>query len=452
MHTPHEERSPRTTDDLGDAKLNQASTASGARFGARAALLLMLPAAAGLAAWWFTRDHAPQATAASADAHAAMGHGAAPSSDSARHVSLTADEARRIGVTFAPVTRAVLRHEVRTVGQVTVDETRVQTMTTRIDGFVEELFVDYTGRSVHRGEPLLRLYSPMLVTAQEELLLAHKLSADVTGASKDVTTGAADLAASARRRLEYWDVPAADIAAIERSGQVQRAMTMRATASGVVLEKSVFAGQRIMAGDALFRVADLAEVWVEGDVYEQDLRTIRTGQAATAEFEAWPGETWRGRIAWLSPTLSPETRTARVRVAFANPGLRLKPGMYATLHIAAREGASVVSVPRGAVLITGERRLVFVKLADGRLEPRTVELGSVTDDRIEVLRGVVPGDTVVASATFLVDAESSLGTALGGMGDMPGMEITVPPKPTPTPPTPPITPRGKSDHDHEPAR
>ena len=180
-----------------------------------------------------------------------------------------------------------------------------------------------------------------------------------------------------------------------------------------------------------FRVADLGTVWVEGDVYEQDLRAIRTGQAAVAELDAYPGERWTGRIDYVYPTLSAETRTARVRVALANPGLRLKPGMYATLRVtggASTAGAPVLTVPRGAVLATGERSLVFVRRADGRLEPREVRLGAASDDRVEILRGVAVGDTVVASATFLVDAESNLGTALGGMGDMPGMEITVPPK------------------------
>jgi len=202
-------------------------------------------------------------------------------------------------------------------------------------------------------------------------------------------------------------------------------------------------------------VADLATVWVEGDVYEQDLRAVRQGQAATAELDAYPGERWTGRIAYVYPTLSPETRTARVRVALANPGRRLMPGMYATLHIEGAGRAAALTVPRAAILATGERQLVFVRRPDGRLEPRLVEVGAASDDRVEIIRGLTLGDTVVASATFLLDAESNLGTALGGMGDMPGMEFTLPP--TGTPPAPAPAPARRADStvrhdDHDGAR
>ena len=389
---------------------------------ARGAALAAIPLAALGIAWWATRDPGRPEEAAGHD-HATM---AAPG-DSARPVTLDADQARRIGVTFAPVTASDLPRRIRTVGQVTFDETRVTTVAPKVDGWVERLYVDYTGRPVRRGEPLFALYSPMLVTAQEELLLALRLARDVAAGSADARAGADDLVASARRRLAYWDVPADEIARVERGGEVRRTVTLRAPASGVVVEKSVTAGQRIMAGDAVYRLADLSTVWVDGDVYEQDLRAVRQGQRATAEFDAYPGERWTGRIAYVYPTLSPETRTARVRVALANPGLRLKPGMYATLHIEGAGSAAALTVPRAAVLATGERQLVFVRRADGRLEPREVTLGATSDDRAEILRGVSAGDTVVASATFLVDAESDLGTALGGMGDMPGMEITLPP-------------------------
>ncbi|HZO18596.1 MAG TPA: efflux RND transporter periplasmic adaptor subunit, partial [Gemmatimonadaceae bacterium] len=185
-------------------------------------------------------------------------------------------------------------------------------------------------------------------------------------------------------------------------------------------------GQRIMAGDQLYKVADLGTVWVEGEVFEQDLSSVRLGQRAVAEVEAVPGEEFPGRITYVYPTVNPETRTARVRVELANPRLRLKPGMYATLRLTGTSGVVALTVPRTAVLSTGERNLVFVKRPDGKLEPRLVELGATTDDRLQILRGLAAGDTVVASATFLVDAESNLGTTLGGMGNMPGMDMTAP--------------------------
>ena len=184
---------------------------------------------------------------------------------------LTPEQARRIGVTYATRRSGALEKEVRTVGQITYDETRVQTIAPKIDGWVERLFVNATGQPVSVGQPLFTIYSPMLVSAQEELLLAKRLEHDVSAESADAQQNASDLLVSARRRLAYWDIPASEIAEIERTGQVQRTLTLRSSASGYVLEKNVVAGQKIMAGDALYRVADLSTVWVEGEVFEQDL-------------------------------------------------------------------------------------------------------------------------------------------------------------------------------------
>jgi membrane fusion protein, copper/silver efflux system len=358
-------------------------------------------------------------------------HGAAVVGDSARSVTLTAEQARRIGVTYAVATVGPLEKEVRVVGQVTYDETRLQTIAPKIDGFVERLLVNATGQPVSRGQPLLTVYSPMLVQAQEELLLARRLQGDVAGGSGDAQRSATDLLESARRRLAYWDIPAGEVAAIERSGQVRKTLTLRSPAGGYVLEKNVVAGQRIMAGDALYRVADLSTVWVEGEVFEQDLANVRLGQLTHADFQALPGEHRMGRIAYIYPTLNAETRTAKVRVVLPNGDLRLKPGMYATLRIVGAERANVLTVPREAVLATGERNLVFVRERGGQLAPREVAIGVASDQRVEILRGLSVGDTVVASATFLVDAESNLGKAAGGMGDMPGMDMSAPPTPLP---------------------
>jgi membrane fusion protein, copper/silver efflux system len=371
--------------------------------------------------------YAATRTEGAASSGAAHDHGAAaPAGATGQPVMLSADEARRIGVTFAAATRGPLAREIRTVGQVTYDETRVRAISPKVDGWVEQLYVSYTGQAVGVGDPLLSIYSPMLVTAQEELLLAKRLAQDVSSGTPDARRGAEDLVASARRRLEYWEIAPAEIERIERAGAVRRTLTLRASAGGFVVEKSVLAGQKIMAGDALYRVADLSTVWVEGEVFERDLGAIRVGQRVSVEVESYPGQRWSGTISYLYPTLSPETRTARVRVALANPGVRLKPGMYATVRVTGTERQDVLSVPRSAVLATGERNLVFVKRRDGMLEPRDVQVGAATDDRVEVRAGIAAGDTVVTSATFLVDAESNLGTALGGMGNMPGMDMTAP--------------------------
>jgi Cu(I)/Ag(I) efflux system membrane fusion protein len=400
------------------------------------------------AVYFATRDSTKSGEAAGHDEH-----GAVAASDSAQPVMLSDVEGQRIGVTYAVASVTPLTKEIRTVGQVTFDETRVKAISPKIDGWVERLYVDFTGQSVTVGAPLLSLYSPMLVTAQEELLLAKRLQTDVAQGSEDVRSSATELLTSARRRLAYWDIAASDIARIEATGVVQRTLTLWAPVGGFVVEKNVLEGQRIMAGDALYKIADLSAVWVEGEVFEQDLPSVRLGQRAVAELEAAPGQRFLGRITYIYPTVNPETRTARVRVELANSQLRIKPGMYATLRITGVASVGALSVPRAAVLSTGERNLVFVKRGDGMLEPRLVEIGVATDDRIQILRGVAAGDTVVASATFLVDAESNLGTTLGGMGNMPGMDMTAPTKGEPPPRTAPpprdtsgAAPNGGGDH------
>jgi len=389
------------------------------------ALIGAIPAVAVLVAYVATR--APAKPAAPADEHA--GHGVAPATSTTQSVMLSAADAQRIGVTYAVATLAPLEREIRTVGQVTFDETRVTTISTKIDGWIEALYANFEGQPIGEGTPLFAIYSPMLVTAQEELLLAKRLASEVGGGSPEARANAASLLESARRRLTYWEVPAADVAAIERSGEIRRTITIRSQVSGFVVAKSVLQGQRVMAGEPLYRVANLNTVWVEGEVFERDLQAVRLGQSVSAELDALPDRPRRGRITYINPTLNPETRTTRVRVELANPGLLLKPGMYATLRWPGAVSSAALTVPRSAVFATGQRNLVFVKRADGMLEPRDVRLGATSAARIEILSGLVVGETVVASATFLLDAESNLGALLGGMGNMPGMDMTAPKKP-----------------------
>ena len=402
---------------------------------ARLTLALGLTAAlagAGAVAWLATRPRSDAIpAAAAAPTH---NHGTAVAGDVARPVMLTPDQARRIGVTYVDAALSPLATEVRTVAQVTYDETRVKAISPKLEGWVEQLYVNYTGQPVRAGEPLLAIYSPMLVAAQQELLLAAQLEKDVGAGTADARDGATDLRAAARRRLLYWDISASDVDRIERTGEVTTTIVLRAPVSGVVLEKNVLAGQKIMAGEALYKVADLSEVWVEGEVFERDLASVHVGQQVQAEFQALPGETRSGRIAYIYPTVSPDTRTARVRVEMANRDLALKPGMYATIRISGEHGDVVLNVPRSAVLSTGKRDVVFVRRPDGMLEPREVQIGVTNDARVQIIRGLSAGETVVASATFLVDAESNLGSLLGGMGNMPGMDIAPPPATTTPPP------------------
>jgi Cu(I)/Ag(I) efflux system membrane fusion protein len=262
----------------------------------------------------------------------------------------------------------------------------------------------------------------MIVTAQEELLLARKLGRELRAASPEAIASAAELVRSARQRLNHWDISDATLDRIEQSGKVERTVELRVPFDGVVLEKAVVSGQSIMAGESLFRIADLSVVWVEGDIFEQDIEAVQMGLQVEATLDALPGESLSGRISYVYPTLNLDTRTARVRIELANPGLRIKPGMYATIRFHGMQRSNVLTVPRSAVLSTGERDIVFVRRPDGFLEARPVTLAGAFGDRVEVLRGLAAGEVVVSSATFLIDAESNLGTALAAMANMPGME------------------------------
>ena len=395
------------------------ATGLGRRFGSLIFGAVVIVGAV-LAARFASRGPSPEAAASGHN------HGAAATANASQPVMLSAEQAQRIGVTYATVERSALNPEVRTVAQVTVDETRVRAVTLKFDGWVDRLYVDYTGRDVQAGEPLVAVYAPMLLSAEEELVIASRLARDVAGKDAGTAANAQSLLRAARQRLLNWDVPAAEVDRVERTGEAQKSLMIRAPYSGVVVDKLVVQGQRMMAGDALFRLADLSLVWVEGEVFEKDLPLVHVGEWVDVEMQALPGQVRRGRIVFLQPTVSSETRTVRVRVELDNANGALKPGMYATIRIRTMGGVPVLHVPRSAVLSTGRRDLVFVQRADGMLEPRDIVRGLATDDRVEVKSGLRAGETVVASATFLVDAESNLGSMLGGMAGMPGMDMSAP--------------------------
>ncbi|HEX6308437.1 MAG TPA: efflux RND transporter periplasmic adaptor subunit [Longimicrobiales bacterium] len=352
-----------------------------------------------------------QTPAAGGHDHAAMAGGLGD----AKPVTLDAESARRIGVAYATAEIGDLSRTVRTVGSVTFDETRLVSVSPRIEGWVEHLYVDFTGAPVRRGQPLMAVYSPMLVAAQEELILAARLARDASeGAAAD---NARNLLDAARRRLAYWEVAPEDIARIERTGVTQKTITLRAPASGLVVEKDVFEGGRIMPGMNLYRIADLSTVWVEGEVFEKDLGLVGLGREVRITLDAYPGESFIGRVTYVYPTVSQETRTGRIRVELPNRTLKFKPGMYANVEFDVPVHLDGLHVPRSAVLTTGTRSLVFVQHADGSLVPHEVTVGRAAGDHVEILGGLTAGQVVVASAGFLVDAESNLGAAMSGMGD-----------------------------------
>ncbi len=331
-------------------------------------------------------------------------------------VHLDSEGARRIGVRYATVERREIAFFVETVGTVTYDETRLTVVNPKIPGWVEKLHVDFTGAPVRAGQILMEVYSPALVSAQEELVLAARLLREA-GEGR-AAENAAELLSSARRRLAYWDVPDEDIRRIEESGEPTKTLAMRAPASGIIVEKNVVEGDRIMPGMTVYRIADLSRVWIEADVFEKDLALVDEGQGALVSFEAYPGRVFTGRVTFVYPTVSVQARTARLRLELPNPEGILKPGMYAQIRLNVPPTPPTLVVPRSAVIATGERALVFVRAEDGALVPREVRMGRTSGAMQELLAGVSEGDRVVSSAAFLVDAESNL----GGMA-MPGMDM-----------------------------
>jgi Cu(I)/Ag(I) efflux system membrane fusion protein len=334
-------------------------------------------------------------------------------------VHLTPAQERALGVSYHLVERDTLRRSVRTVGTIQAPEPNITEITPKVDGFIERLLVGTTGETVRRGQPLLELYSPALVSAQEELLTAQRLVVQLDSTAGDAWQNALVTRDAARRRLSYWDINAAQIDRLERSGEVQKTLTLVSPFDGIVLEKMIVDGQRIMAGQALYRIADLTEVWVEGEVFEQDLPLVRQGMQVHVEIAARPGEHLMGRVSFIYPTVDPQSRTNRVRLTVPNPGLLLKPGMFATIFFDAIVGADVISIPRSAVVVTGTRNVVFVRDSVGMLQPREVVLGARSADRVAILGGLEPGEVIVGSANFLVDAESRLGSS---GASMPGMQ------------------------------
>ncbi|MBT8335466.1 MAG: efflux RND transporter periplasmic adaptor subunit [Gemmatimonadetes bacterium] len=344
-------------------------------------------------------------------------------------IRLTPAQASTFGITFGMAEVRPLVRTIRAVGVVEFDETRMAYVAPKFGGWAERLYVDFTGRIVRAGQPLLDVYSPELVTAQEELLLAARM-AESAGTSRfaEVAEGARDLLESARRRLAYWDITDEQISRLLETGEVSRTLTLHAPVSGVVMEKDVFQGQAFQSGRNLYMIADLSEVWVSVEIFETDVPLVREGMPAEISVASLPGETLTGTIEYVYPTLEDRTRSMRARVAVPNPGARLKPGMYATAVLRAALGETL-TVPSSAVLRTGERAVAFVDMGGGELMPHELRLGARGEGYVQVLEGLEPGHRVVTSAQFLLDSESNLAEVMQammaqmGMSDMGGMDM-----------------------------
>jgi membrane fusion protein, copper/silver efflux system len=342
------------------------------------------------------------------------------SSTSAGVVALTPKQIQQLGVTFGTVALRPLSNEVRTVGTVVVNETRLAKVTPKFSGYVEKLFVNFVGQPVRRGEPLAAIFSPDLVAAEQELLVSARLSRTIGASSVPGVSGSStDLLAAAKERLRLWDVSDAQINEVLRTGRPMRTVTLSAPASGFVIGKKVVQGQSIQAGEELYTIADLSDVWVEAQLREEDAGRVGIGAAATLQFTSYPGRPFTGRVTYIDPILGEQARTVKARITVPNSDGRIKPGMYATV-ILSSSAQSALTVPRSAVVQTGERALVFVDAGNGRLTAQTVRLGRTSGDLVEVLRGLASGQRVVTSAQFLIDSESNLGEVMKSMIGMGG--------------------------------
>lgn len=331
-------------------------------------------------------------------------------------VMISSAKQQLIGVRTATVQREQVLRTIRTVGKVTYDETQVSHIHTKVMGYIEEVFVDFTGKSVKKGDPLFTIYSPQLVSTQQEYLIALRGQKYLKDAPyTEVTTGADSLVRAARERLRLWDISDAQIQTLEKQGTPQRALTIYSPVDGIVTERAAYHHGRYVNPEMdLYTIVNLSTAWVLADVYEYEVPYVRVGQPARMELSYFPEKNYAGRVTFIYPTLDPQTRTVKVRLEFPNPDLELKPDMFADVELQIDYGTHVV-VPQEAVLDAGTKQVVFIAHEDGYFEPREIKIGARVEDRIIVLDGLRPGETIVTSGNFLIDSESRLKSALGAM-------------------------------------
>ncbi len=336
-------------------------------------------------------------------------------------IKVSADRIQALGVRTERVERRALQREVRAVGTIEVDERGQYTVAPKFEGWIEKLYVNTTGQPVARGQALAEVYSPELVSAQREYLIAYRAARSMAGANTsgaatpDAQQGVRQLADAALERLRNWDISEQQIARLREGGEPRRTLTLVAPAGGIIVKDPPVAGMRFMPGEPLFRIANLGAVWMIGEVFEQDLAQVKAGAPATLRVDAYPERSFPGKVTFVYPTLNAEARTARVRVELGNADGALKPGMYGHVRIGGGAAQPMLAVPDSAVIDSGTRQTVLMALGEGRFEPRDVRLGRRAGGFIEVLAGLAEGDSVVTRANFLIDAESNLKAALGGM-------------------------------------
>lgn len=317
------------------------------------------------------------------------------------------------GVRTAPVQVEALQNMVRTTGRFEANEQQLAAVSPKISGWIEKLHVNYEGARVAKGQPLLEIYSPELVSTQEEYLLALRNQQRLDGSP--AAMDAERLVAAARRRLAYWDITDSQIRRLEETKQPEKTLTLYAPASGTVVATRAVEGQRVTAGESLMQLSNLSSLWLMVDVYEQNLSWVEVGTEAVIELPYQPGTSTRGRVNYLYDHLDPETRSLKARISVPNPGLKLKPGMYATVTLTGQGSSAMPVVPAEAVVRTGGRVVVILALGEGRFLPANVVTGVQSGDRVQVLSGLQGNETVVTSAQFLIDSEARLQSVIGGM-------------------------------------
>ncbi|MFA5937726.1 MAG: efflux RND transporter periplasmic adaptor subunit [Sinimarinibacterium sp.] len=393
-------------------------------------IVVLLAVAAGFGLGRSTRPAmTPTAPSAGREARTTAGppEGAAAQAPSAGTVVVLGPEkVQKLGVRTARVERRKLVRTVRASGAIAVNETHHHTVAPKFEGWIEELHVNQTGAAIRRGQALAEIYSPELVSAQQEFTIAtHALAslANSGGAERETMQALAD---AALRRLRNWDIPDRELETLRHGGAVRRTLAIVSPVDGVVLEKRAVEGMRFMPGEMLFDLADLSEVWLLADISAQDLADVRLGQAVRFTTPAQPGREFLGSVAFIYPTMTEATRTVKIRVVLPNADGALRPALFGQVEIATGSEEARVVVPHSAVLDSGARQTVLVAHAGGRFEPRAVQLGGRGDDVVEILDGVQEGEEVVIAANFLIDAESNLKSALGGLGGHSGHGAAAP--------------------------
>jgi len=336
-------------------------------------------------------------------------------------INITPQRQQLIGVkTDEVITRNLIR-DIRTVGIIEADETKIARISIKFTGWINDVFVDYVGKYVRRGEPIFTVYSPELVSTQQEYLLALRAQ-DSFGKSSfpEISSSAKSLLEATRERLLLWDIPDSEIRRIEKTGRPIKYLTLYSPISGYVTKREAFPQKMIMPSDVVFEIVDLSSLWLLADIYEYELPLIKEGQEATLSLSYYPADVFQGNVTYVYPTLETKTRTVKVRFEFKNEDMKLKPGMYANVELKVPLGERL-SVSGDSVIETGERNIVFVAMGDGYYEPREVKVGQKAEGYYEVLTGLKEGESVVRSAAFLVDSESRLKAALESFGaGMPG--------------------------------